>query len=200
VNHAQYRAIRNEEDRREYNREAKRRERARRATASNDVNPPVNDCQACQPIQKQSTEGKKNKNMSGKPDEPEGFAAFWAAYPKKDARKDALRAYRALAPSAGLQATMLAAIAIHQSGRQWRDGFIPLAATWVRGERWSDAGLSPVAVASVRPKGDPKPPGYTRTCPECRTYFEPPRFDDGSVKPVYTCPACERTAGQQERA
>lgn len=54
VNHEKYRRIRNEEDRKEYNRDAKRRERARSSqTMSNGVSMTVNDCQACQPIQKQ---------------------------------------------------------------------------------------------------------------------------------------------------
>lgn len=44
VNHEKYRSIRNEDDRREYNREAKRRERER----SKVVKPSVNDSQSCQ--------------------------------------------------------------------------------------------------------------------------------------------------------
>jgi|WetSurMetagenome_2_1015567.scaffolds.fasta_scaffold39613_4 hypothetical protein len=59
VNHAHYRSIRNEEDRRVYNREAKRRQRLRenkKASVSNGQSLTSQRCQRCQPIQKQSTE------------------------------------------------------------------------------------------------------------------------------------------------
>ena len=46
TNHIKYRSIRDEEGRREYNREKKREERARK---SGSVKPPVNDSQSCQP-------------------------------------------------------------------------------------------------------------------------------------------------------
>jgi hypothetical protein len=62
VNHAHYRAMRNEEERRAYNREAKRRERERKSA---DVIPPVNDCQACQPSQSQSqSQSQKEEDKS----------------------------------------------------------------------------------------------------------------------------------------
>lgn len=141
VNHAHYRMMRNEDDRRGYNREAKRRERAKHQQkgVSSDMSLTVNDSQACQPIQKQkqkqSTEEKKNKNMSG---EPDGFDAFWESYPRKEARKDAIKAYRTLAPDVVLQAAMAVAIANQKRGDQWTRGIYPLPATWIRGERWTD--------------------------------------------------------------
>jgi len=134
----------------------------------------------------------KKKNMSSRLDEPDGFAEFWATYPRKDARKDALKAYRALKPTPDLRAVMLAAIARHRVSRQWQDGFIPLAATWIRGERWTDAGAAslPAVSAPARPMGEAHDANFTRSCDVCRTPFAPPRYQDGSVRYVYTCPAC----------
>lgn len=67
------------------------------------------------------------------------FAAFWQAYPKKVAKKDALKAWVRIDERA--YPKILAAIAAHCQSEQWRkDGgnFIPHPATWLNGERWED--------------------------------------------------------------
>lgn len=68
----------------------------------------------------------------------DGFKEFWDAYPNRKAKKDAQKAWAKLKPDAELLATMLDAIEYQKRGRQWRDGFIPLPASWLRGERWTD--------------------------------------------------------------
>lgn len=73
--------------------------------------------------------------------DPEGFGAFWAAYPKKRARADAARAWKALAPDHGLQARMLSALESQKAGAEWqREGgrFVPYPGAWLRGRRWED--------------------------------------------------------------
>lgn len=69
---------------------------------------------------------------------PSDFALFWADYPRKQAKKDAQKAWAKLKPSPELVDQMLEAIAEQKRGRQWKDGFVPLPATWLRGERWTD--------------------------------------------------------------
>jgi hypothetical protein len=167
VNHAQYRAIRNEEDRREYNREAKRRERAKRAAVSTNVIPNVNDCQACQPIQKQSQKQKQKHiqkqehvHTSGEestalvPSPPktqrlrrtsvfvdDGFAAFWSAYPRKSGKGAAETVWVKLRPSPDLCRTIVQAVEVQRTCRQWqKDGgqFIPYPSTWLHQRRWDD--------------------------------------------------------------
>jgi hypothetical protein len=59
VSHQQYREIRNEDERREYNRVKMQESRARRK-ASTDPSLTVNECQECVPIQKQKQK-QKNK-------------------------------------------------------------------------------------------------------------------------------------------
>lgn len=70
-----------------------------------------------------------------------GFEDFWQAYPRKTAKKDAEVAWRKLAPSATLQAELVAAVGRQKACRQWnRDGgqYIPYPATWLNGRRWED--------------------------------------------------------------
>lgn len=66
------------------------------------------------------------------------FSDFWDAYPRRTGRKDALRAFLKLKPTAALVAQLLAAIKVQRESKHWRDGFIPHASTWLNGERWTD--------------------------------------------------------------
>lgn len=73
--------------------------------------------------------------------EPESeitFADFWLLYPRREAKKDAMKAWATL----GAQERLDACIALVD----WRRVFIargavqyiPLPASWIRGERWED--------------------------------------------------------------
>jgi hypothetical protein len=67
------------------------------------------------------------------------FDAFWKAYPRKVARKDAQKAWLTVQPED--RPKILAAIVRARKTEDWRrDGgrFIPYPATWLRGERWTD--------------------------------------------------------------
>ena len=70
-----------------------------------------------------------------------GFEEFWKAYPKRRAKADARKAWAKLAPDAELLAVILKALAWQTREEQWnRDGgqYIPLPASWLRGERYED--------------------------------------------------------------
>ena len=72
---------------------------------------------------------------------PEGFAEFWAAYPRKVGKDTALAAWRKLAPAFDLQAEILTAIAFWRTHRDWcKEGgqFIPHPTTWINQGRWTD--------------------------------------------------------------
>jgi len=78
----------------------------------------------------------KNEELEVKPVE---FADFWQRYPRKCAKKDALKAWQRISPS--LYASILEAIEKHKRSEDWRrDGgrYIPYPATWLNGERWED--------------------------------------------------------------
>jgi len=70
-----------------------------------------------------------------------GFGQFWQAYPRKTARKDAIKAWGQLKPDTDLQEKILDSIAKQKYCAQWlRDNgeAIPYPASFIRGERWND--------------------------------------------------------------
>jgi hypothetical protein len=80
------------------------------------------------------------------PEDPEGFAAFWEAYPRHEARQDAARAFAKLSPGKALLDLILAAIERQRKcgcleSRVAADGrsVIPYPATWLNKRRWEDA-------------------------------------------------------------
>lgn len=69
------------------------------------------------------------------------FESFWADYPKKRAKQDALKVWKSIAPSKELAAKITAALAEQKASEDWqREGgkFIPYPATWLRGGQWED--------------------------------------------------------------
>ena len=70
-----------------------------------------------------------------------GFAEFWAAYPKKRAKGDAEKAWKAMKPSEHLTSAILAALGRAKTSVDWRkDGgqYIPHPAKWLRAKGWED--------------------------------------------------------------
>lgn len=83
------------------------------------------------------------------------FRAFWGAWPRKANKKKALQAFEKIAPDEQLLADMLAAIEQQSRSKQWKQGFIPHASTWLNGERWLDEvdpprGNAAAATAAMR--------------------------------------------------
>ena len=67
------------------------------------------------------------------------FEAWYVSYPKKVARKDALKAWNQLKPDAALQQKMHDTLRWQLQTPEWKRGIgIPYPATWIRGERWTD--------------------------------------------------------------
>ena len=85
---------------------------------------------------------------------PDGslFDTFWKAYPRKDGKKDAKKAFDKLNPSDDTLAVMLGALKRQAVGDDWKnDGgkFIPYPATWLNGERWTDEGVKLASAANT---------------------------------------------------
>lgn len=73
--------------------------------------------------------------------QPDGFADFWSAYPRKVGKGAAERAFRKSKIGKTLLPNVLKAIERARSTEQWRkDGgqFIPHPATWLNERRWED--------------------------------------------------------------
>ncbi|MFP3494140.1 helix-turn-helix domain-containing protein [Pseudomonas sp. SIMBA_059] len=71
----------------------------------------------------------------------EAFEVFWRLYPNKKSKKDARKAWEKLKPSADLRHTLMSALGNHRTSRDWTkdDGqYVPMASTWLNGERWTD--------------------------------------------------------------
>lgn len=72
------------------------------------------------------------------------FSRFWAAYPRKDGKADALKAWKSLKPNADLQRVILEDIRRRmESGGAWyktEKRYILLPASYLRGRRWEDEG------------------------------------------------------------
>ena len=69
------------------------------------------------------------------------FERFWTAYPRKEAKQAAKKAFDKINPGEELLNTMLAAIARWKVTTQWTEKggqFIPHPATWLNQRRWED--------------------------------------------------------------
>ena len=67
------------------------------------------------------------------------FDEFWNAYPKKVAKKDAMKAFSEIKPDPDLFGEILQGIERHKKSLQWQNRqYIPHPATYLRGERWTD--------------------------------------------------------------
>ena len=79
------------------------------------------------------------------------FPKFWKLYPNKKSKKDARKAWEKLKPSAELRLTLMTALGSHRLSRDWTkdDGqYVPMASTWLNGERWTDE-LVPASAAKA---------------------------------------------------
>lgn len=71
----------------------------------------------------------------------ERFEKFWAAYPKKQGKGAAEKAFRKIKPSGDLLQRMISAIEEQSKSDQWtrdRGQYIPNPSTWLNQERWND--------------------------------------------------------------
>ncbi|MCM1276021.1 MAG: hypothetical protein NC299_11780 [Lachnospiraceae bacterium] len=82
------------------------------------------------------------------------FDRFWAAYPKKTSKQNALKAWQRLQPDEDLTNLILSSLERHKKTEQWtKDNgqFIPYPASWLNGRRWED-------VMTVDNSGNAPPP------------------------------------------
>lgn len=92
-------------------------------------------------IDADETRTREEKRREEKNNPKEAFSIFWKAYPRKDSKVQAERAFSKVAPSPELLDSILDAIERFRQSDQWRrDGgkFIPYASTWLNGRRWED--------------------------------------------------------------
>ena len=109
---------------------------------SNSYSPRVTDASlTVTDVQRGRKEGKESICSSDDEQTSEGFEQFWSAYPKKQAKQDAAKAFRSAKLKPEQLQTVLQDITSRKSSAEWlKDGgkFIPLPATYLRGKRWED--------------------------------------------------------------
>lgn len=72
------------------------------------------------------------------PDEGPTFDVFWLLYPRKVARKDAIRAWERIAAAERAMAIVALAAWRNIWLRRGELEYVPHPATWLNGERWTD--------------------------------------------------------------
>lgn len=69
------------------------------------------------------------------------FDEFWASYPKKRSKGDAIKAWERIKPDEDLFATIMLAVSAAKESDDWRkEGgkYIPFPASWLRAKGWED--------------------------------------------------------------
>ncbi|HWL67115.1 MAG TPA: hypothetical protein VNS22_01895 [Geminicoccus sp.] len=103
-------------------------------------------------------------------EEPDGFAEFYAAYPRKDARQAAAKAFPVAIRAAGGLNPLMEGLRRYRFSDEPK--FVPMAATWLNGRRWQDQGVPAVPDPAPTRRYDPRyfdrPPAEVRSLPKPR--------------------------------
>lgn len=103
-----------------------------------------------QAVQPKST----RRDKSAPTHSPEAFDAIWAAYPRKDSRQAAIKAWDKLKPDRPLCRVMYDALKRQCQSAQWaEDGgrYIPMLSTWLNQRRWENQGVDLSLLKADRP-------------------------------------------------
>lgn len=147
VNHKQYRAITNEEERRDYFAKKKREQRARDETKSDVKN--VFDSQRLSTMSTHTEEEEETKKKTTPPTpkgESPGFIEFWKAWPKsnrKGEKEKCSKVWKSLSLETELK-EILAHVAAMSKSQDWlkeAGQYIPAPLVYLRNKKWSGADL-----------------------------------------------------------
>lgn len=81
------------------------------------------------------------------------FDRFWEVYPRRDAKADAIAAWRKLSPDDETVDLIIRRVAEQAQSPRWQEEggrFIPLPATYLNGRRWTDEGAAIAVTAPVK--------------------------------------------------
>jgi len=101
-------------------------------------------------------QAKKKRKPAQKKEAPDTFNLFWKAYPRKQGKADAVKAWLSIKANDKLIHDIMIDLK-HKidADIQWQDKqYIPLPASYLRGEKWNDE-INPIPVkAPTLPKND----------------------------------------------
>lgn len=66
------------------------------------------------------------------------FNTFWETYPKKLAKKDAIKAFAKIKMTEELLQEITSSVKAMKATKSWKEGYAPNPATYLNGERWKD--------------------------------------------------------------
>ena len=128
INHHRYRQMGSVEAKKEADRERIARKRA----TSRNVSQPVAEVAY-------TDTNRRKKEHAQQVERESTFPAFWAVYPRRIGKADALKAWRSLNPDEALSDVILASVKSHMKIWERGDGkFVPYPASFLRGRRWED--------------------------------------------------------------
>lgn len=135
-----------------------KRQATLKQTASNDLSKPEANAEqkgSPKPVPNPtSTRETETQSRGVKGGETPEFVAFWAKYPRKTAKDEAVKAWHRLRPDERLTAEIMAGLDRLLPGYQSAEPrFVPHPSTFLNGRRWTD---EPVAAAKS-PNGKPGP-------------------------------------------
>jgi hypothetical protein len=84
------------------------------------------------------------------PKYPPAFIAFWTAYPRKENKPEALKAWFTLRPDGETADAILAGVARWQQSDQWARKVYQHPSTWLRGRQWEDEPMAATEAAPAR--------------------------------------------------
>ena len=105
-------------------------------------------------VGREGKEGIQHASKRVESAQPEGFAEFWIAYPRKIGKGSAEKAWRKARLGKPMLQTILKAIERARATEQWRkDGgqYIPHPATWLNERRWEDEPENSAALPADSP-------------------------------------------------
>lgn len=138
VTHEQYRAMRNNDERRAYNREMQRKHRERVSASKERVIDKSITSLTSASVSSSVSSSKKGDSKGG--DYTDDFERFWRVYPRKQSKADAFKAWKQMKHNPPLR-DLIDILNKHKMSTDWvKDNgtYIPYAATWIRGQRWED--------------------------------------------------------------
>lgn len=78
------------------------------------------------------------KELNRRSDDLKLFDEFWTAYPKKQNKPDAKKAWQQTIDVRPSLSILISAIVNQSKSKGWMEGYVPLPGSWLRGHRWAD--------------------------------------------------------------
>lgn len=127
------------------------------------------------------------------------FDIFWAEWPKKQDKQEAIKAWKQLKPSDELAREIIAAVKKAKKTKKWISGIIPNPSTFIRKRRWEDEYESKDFEHVEAHPIDYTPPHRMKCCEKCKYGIRLVSMFMPKNGKYYNFPfACDCPAGQAQ--